>query len=228
MRRSEINAAIKHAEAQCAEFRFALPDFAQFTPQAWKEQDLADWREVLDCELGWDVTDFGTGRFESDGLTLFTLRNGHLHKPEYVKTYAEKILFIGRDQVTPCHFHAHKMEDICNRGGGDLVMQLHHATPEGGWDEKREVVISVDGHRVVLPAGGHLRLRPGQSVCLYQRLYHNFWAEKDAVLGWEVSMVNDDHNDNFWLTPRPRFSSVIEDEDPRRVLCNEYGQFDLR
>jgi hypothetical protein len=35
-----------------------------------------EWREVRDLQLGWDITDFGSGRFQETGLTLLTLRNG--------------------------------------------------------------------------------------------------------------------------------------------------------
>ena len=38
----------------------------------------------------------------------------------------------------------------------------------------------------------------------------------------EVSMVNDDANDNHLLNPLGRFPTIEEDEAPYRLLCNEY------
>lgn len=67
-------------------------------------------------------------------------------------------------------------------------------------------------------------LHPGQSVCLPVGLYHRFWAEKGIVMGWEISMVNDDHTDNRFLEAGGRFPSIEEDEPARWLLCSEYRQ----
>jgi len=222
MRRSAINAALARAEAWAAARGVHLPDFWDLTPGDWATLDPETRREVVDCELGWDVTDFGGNDFDRLGLTLFTLRNGRIGSAEYPKPYAEKALFIGVGQVTPRHFHFNKTEDIINRGGGELVMRLNHATADGGLDEERAVTVSVDGRPVTVDAGGRLRLKPGQGVCLTPRVYHDFWAEGEPVLGWEVSATNDDHRDNRFLVDLPRFSAIEEDESPRRLLCCEY------
>jgi D-lyxose ketol-isomerase len=226
MKRSAINAALAWAEAMAARHKVPLPEFAAFGPEDWRAQPLDEWAETLTCETGWDVTDFGGGSFEKIGLTLFTFRSGRAGSA-FTKPYAEKALFIREGQVTPCHFHFRKIEDIINRGGGDLVMRVHHATPGETLDEEREVVLSVDGRRTTLKAGGLLRLKPGQSVTLPRRVYHAFWAETAPVLGWEVSMANDDHTDNRFLTDLPRFSAIEEDEAPARILCNEYADYGL-
>ena len=31
---------------------------------------------IVDGRMGWDITDYGAGRFDEMGLFLFTLRNG--------------------------------------------------------------------------------------------------------------------------------------------------------
>jgi len=226
MRRSDINRAIAEAQAMANDRHMPLPDFAAFTPADWKNQSLADWGEVFACETGWDVTDFGSGDFAAIGLTLFTFRTGRPGSV-YTKPYAEKALFVGVDQVTPCHFHFRKIEDIINRGGGDLMMRVNHATAQETLDTDRPVELSVDGRRVRVKAGDILRLSPGQSVTLPLRVYHSFWAEGSPVLGWEVSMANDDHTDNRFLTDLPRFAAIDEDEAPLRILCNEYASFGL-
>ncbi|MEN1263288.1 D-lyxose/D-mannose family sugar isomerase, partial [Pseudomonas aeruginosa] len=61
------------------------------------------------------------------------------------------------------------------------------------------------------------------SICLPPRLYHRFWAEKAFVLGWEISMVNDDQHDNYFLEPGGRFPAIEEDEPVKWLLCGEYG-----
>ena len=78
-------------------------------------------------------------------MSLFTIRNGNLAKDDKVMSYAEKIMLVQVDQVTPMHFHWSKMEDIINRGGGRLVIQLYMATSSDDLDRKTEVCVSIDG-----------------------------------------------------------------------------------
>jgi D-lyxose ketol-isomerase len=221
MKRSEINQAIRDMLALLERYHFKLPGFAHFAPQDWKAKG-PEFDEIRQAGLGWDITDFGKGDFARVGLTLFTVRNGRLNVPDS-KTYCEKIMMVGEGQVTPMHFHWQKTEDIINRGGGNLVCELHRAAP----DEKLSdapVVVSVDGERRELPPGGKVVLRPGESVTLTPYLYHAFWGEpgKDRVLVGEVSTVNDDARDNRFLEELPRFPGIEEDEPPIRLLCNEY------
>ena len=62
---------------------------------------------------------YGSGDFYKRGLFLFTLRNGKYNIDK--KPYAEKIMIVEEEQETPMHHHWSKMEDIINRGGGNLV-----------------------------------------------------------------------------------------------------------
>lgn len=222
MKRSQINYAIDKAHAIAETFRVCLPDFAFFTADIWRQQQHEDYCEVLDLRLGWDITDFGRGDFSHTGLTLLTLRNGAVNSSRYPKPYAEKMLQIQQEQQTPWHFHHHKMEDILNRGGGDLCMQFAWATEGDGYDNQRNIEVSVDGQRRRFRPGETLVLKPGQGVCLPPRLYHRFWAEKAFVLGWEISMVNDDVQDNHFLEPGGRFPTIAEDEPIKWLLCSEY------
>ena len=43
----------------------------------------------------------------------------------------------------------------------------------------------------------------------------------DLVAG-EVSKVNDDNTDNYFLEPTSRFAAIDEDEPVLHPLCNEY------
>jgi hypothetical protein len=141
------------------------------------------------------------------------------------KDYCEKLLLVAENQVTPCHFHWAKMEDIINRAGGRLVLQLWNADPETETrDEEGEVVVSIDGMETTIPAGGTVVLEPGQSITLTPYMYHLFYAESGGgmVLGGEVSRVNDDANDNRFHEPLPRFPAIEEDAPQRYLLCSEY------
>jgi D-lyxose ketol-isomerase len=222
MQRSVINRSIEEALDTFARFGIALPPFAAWTPADWQQQGVtAD--EIRDCMLGWDVTDFGSGDFTRIGRTLFTLRNGTTRKPGYAKTYAEKLLFDPEGQRAPAHFHRSKMEDICCRAGGRILVQLRGATADGqpGADP---LTIKVDGEAITIEAGGLIRLAPGMSLCIPPRTIHQFWAEEGGGLtvSSEISSVCDDWNDNAFLAPAERFPAIDEDEPRRHYLCHEY------
>lgn len=163
MKRSQINYVIDKAHAIAQTFRVCLPEFAYFTVDDWLQRERDNWQEVVDLQLGWDITDFGRGDFNQTGLTLLTMRNGALGSAAYPKPYAEKMLQIQQDQQTPWHFHTHKMEDILNRGGGDLCMQLAWANEANLCDDQRVITVSVDGQRRTMKPGETLVLKPGRA-----------------------------------------------------------------
>ncbi|MBE6656657.1 MAG: D-lyxose/D-mannose family sugar isomerase [Ruminococcaceae bacterium] len=79
------------------------------------------------------------------GLFLITTRNGNQKQPEkYPKPYAEKLMIVEENQVTPMHFHWFKTEDIINRGGGNLMIKLYKAD-ENEWLSDEDVEIVMDG-----------------------------------------------------------------------------------
>ena len=222
MKRSEINNIIKDAMEFINRFRFALPPFAHWSAEDWKNKG-AECDEIRDNMLGWDITDYGFGIFDEIGLVLVTIRNGNQNKSEYKKPYAEKLLISRENQVCPMHFHWHKMEDIINRGGGILVMKLYNSTANGELADT-DVTVVCDGVQTTVAAGSELELSPGESVTLTAGLYHAFWAKegRGAVLVGEVSQCNDDNTDNRFHEPMGRFPVIEEDEPAFRLLCNEY------
>lgn len=221
MKRSEINAVIKRFEKLLEEHRFELPPFCKWTPQEWQTKGH-EYDEIRDNMLGWDVTDYGMGDFGHLGLALITIRNGNVHNPKYTKTYAEKIIMCDSGQVSPMHFHWHKMEDIINRGGNDIHFTLYNATEDEQLADTPVKIFS-DGRCYTVPAGETVVLKPGQSLSLYPYYYHEFVIpEGGPVLIGEVSMCNDDNTDNRFLNPLGRFPTIEEDEPPYRLLCNEY------
>ena len=224
MMRSQINTILREADAFIQSHGFALPPFAHWSPDALQAGDHA---QINARRMGWDVTDYGGGDFERLGLVLFTLRNGTLAelRAGAGMVYAEKLLISQVDQLSPLHTHLVKSEDIINRGGGTLVVELFGSTPEGARDPDAPVTVVCDGIARRLPAGGKLRLEPGESVTLRPGDWHAFWAEGSACLIGEVSTVNDDETDNVFDAPLPRFATIDEDEAPWRLLVSDYPQF---
>lgn len=226
MKRSEINKAMRDALELFKEYKIVLPKFARLTPGEWKTKG-EEMQEIIDNMLGWDITDFGNGDFNKVGLLLITLRNGNqLNKEKYPKPYAEKLMVVKEKQITPMHYHWSKMEDIINCGGGNLVIKLYNSTADNKLADT-DVNVCVDGEKMTFPAGYELVLNPGDSVTLTPGLYHRFWGEegKGTVLVREVSMCNDDSNDNCFYDKAGRFPEIEEDETPLHLLCNEYNKF---
>jgi len=222
MKRSEINKYIVEAKALFSDYKFELPPWAFFSPDDWNTKNT-DYLEVKENMLGWDVTDFGLDDYEHTGLLLFTIRNGNYRKPLYPKVYAEKIMVVRPMQITPIHFHWSKMEDIINRGGGTLCLQVWKA------DEKELLsdcafTIQTDGCTRHVRGGDIVRLNPGESITFEPRVYHKFWAEGAITVVGEVSQVNDDNTDNRFYEPLGRFPAIVEDEPPVHLLCNEYPE----
>ena len=220
MKRSEINRYINDAKNFFAEHQFHLPVWVDWSPAEWATKG-EECEEIRRNQLGWDVTDFATGKFEEIGLTLITIRNGNVKYDN--KTYCEKIMFVRENQVTPTHFHWKKMEDIIHRGGGTFCVRLWKADEnEQPTDEVCKV--QIDGVTTTIPAGEVLRLKPGQSISFEPYMYHEFWSEGGHSMIGEVSTVNDDENDNRFLQSPGRYPSIEEDEPAQYLLCNEYGK----
>lgn len=225
MKRSEINSIMRDADDFMRQRGFYLPPFAYWSPADWASKGDGA-REIVENQMGWDITDFGHGNYKKDGLFLFTLRNG---SPENAKSmkgklYCEKIMIADVGQHTPMHFHWAKMEDIINRGGGKLAIQLYNADAHDGLADTA-VAVSIDGVRRIVKAGETILLNPGESITLTSRLYHEFWGAESRVLVGEVSRVNDDRADNRFHQPVGRFPEIEEDEPPFHLLVGDYAKY---
>lgn len=225
MKRSEINAIIRDALEFLDVCKFQLPPFASWSPDDWAAKGTAV-AGIVGPRLGWDVTDFGQGDYLNIGLCVFTLRNGvPANLAQHTgKLYAEKVLLVDPKQVTPLHFHRIKMEDIINRGGGKLTVQMYNSTPDEGLADT-DVSVSIDGTIRTVAAGGQITLEPGESITLVPYCYHTFWGEESRVMVGEVSLVNDDNTDNRFYPPMDRFSTLEEDESPFRLLVTDYDTY---
>ena len=222
MKRSRVNAILQEGDAFIRSFGYIMPPFAYFTPA--EMQARGDLALLKERQMGWDVTDFGGGDFDRLGLFLFTVRNGNNADLRAGRgmLYAEKIMISKQDQITPMHRHNLKAEDIINRGGGTLTLELFSRAPDGGIDETAEVEVYCDGIARRMAGGSKLRLTPGESVTLLPNHWHSFWGEGADVLVAEVSTVNDDHTDNVFRDPVGRFAEIEEDEAPVHLLVADY------
>ena len=89
-------------------------------------------------------------------------------------------------------------------------------------DEKSLVPVAVDGRNYTVAPGTVVQLKPGESISLFQGVFHQFWSDDAKLLLGEVSMVNDDHTDNYFLEERGRFPAITEDEPPLHLLVSDY------
>ncbi|AKS47208.1 hypothetical protein SAMN05444287_3152 [Octadecabacter temperatus] len=223
MKRSRINDIIAESDEMMRKYGFALPPFAYWTLDEFKSRkDIA--KNVIDARCGWDITDYGDGDFDKMGLFLFTLRNGRLADLQRGggMCYAEKLLISKKDQLSPMHTHVIKAEDIINRGGATLIVELYGSDAQGDFDETEGGSVLRDGIQRNFTAGEKLRLAPGESVTLMPGDWHAFWGDGGDVLIGEVSTVNDDETDNIFRDPIGRFSSIDEDVDPSHLLVSDY------
>lgn len=225
MKRSRVNRIMEGAAELIARHGFALPPFAWWSPEEFRARP--DRGRIHEARMGWDITDYGQGRFEEIGLFLFTLRNGRLAdlRRGGGMCYAEKLLISRQDQLSPMHTHVIKAEDIINRGGATLVVELYGSDGEGRFAGDRGGTVSCDGIRRDFAPGEKLRLRPGESVTLMPGDWHAFWGEGGDVLIGEVSTVNDDLTDNVFREPIGRFAEIEEDEAPLHLLVSDYDRW---
>ena len=158
---------------------------------------------------------------------MFTLRNGRLADLQRGggMCYAEKLLISRQDQLSPMHTHVIKAEDIINRGGAALVIELYGSDDAGGFAPDRGGVVMCDGIARAYAPGEKLRLAPGESVTLMPGDWHAFWGEGGDVLIGEVSTVNDDLTDNIFREPIGRFAEIEEDEAPLHLLVSDYDRW---
>ncbi len=162
----------------------------------------------------WDITDFGLGDFASYGLTLINLATE--------AEYCEKLMYSRKLQLTPCHTHLRKKEDIICRVG-KLTLWLWSTRAEAaGEGVASPVGVRIDGQLRECPGGVPLILEAGSRVTLLPGIWHAFAAESAECIIGEVSTANDDKNDNVFLdTNVGRFPGIQEDEPSLVRLLSE-------
>ncbi len=224
MKRSFIDARIDRMRELCDRHGVALPPFA-----LWGEGDFQAnpdaARLIAERGMGWNVVEFKPGLFAREGLTLFTLRMGDWRElgAGRGRLYAEKAILAEDRQRAPHHYHRVKTEDILNRGGARFVVELSKVDAQGAPLKDRFRALK-DVSVLDLGPGDQVRLEPGESLTLEPFVAHAFWAEGGAAIAGEVSLVNDDTTDNYFLPPLEPFPPIAEDAPARYVTVRDHGR----
>ena len=224
MKRSQINGALSWAKELLEKNSIRLPRYAYWDLEKWAEnKDRLD--TIQHVMLGWDITDFGTGNFDEIGAVLYTVRNGDMNDASVGVPYCEKYILMKEGQRLPKHYHVFKTEDIVNRAGGVLAVRLWN-TDEQGRQLETDVKVYMDGVEQTFAAGEEILVYPGDSISLTPHMAHIFGPKAgygELIVG-EVSKVNDDNTDNYFLESTSRFAEIEEDEAILHPLCNEYAK----
>ena len=226
MKRSRINEIMAAADDLIRHYGCVLPPFAYWSPEVFvSKSESGQAGRIADAQMGWDITDYGQGDFDNLGLFLFTIRNGLLSDLQRGggMCYAEKLLISRQDQISPMHTHVIKAEDIINKGGATLAVELFGSDDDGNFAQDRGGKVACDGIARDFAPGEILMLQPGESVTLMPGDWHAFWGEGGDVLIGEVSTVNDDESDNVFREPIGRFATIEEDEPATHLLVSDYA-----
>ena len=85
-----------------------------------------------------------------------------------------------------------------------------------------------DLEHIRVPPNGRVVLEPGESLVLDPYVAHAFWAEGGTALAGEISLVNDDATDNYFLPPLGPFDPVEEDTPARYVTVRDLPGIGVR
>ncbi|MDE2016931.1 MAG: D-lyxose/D-mannose family sugar isomerase [Hyphomicrobiales bacterium] len=222
MLRSHVDRHIEAMRAACARHGVALPGFADWTPAQFAAAGPGATR-IRDGGLGWNVAEFAPGEFERAGLVIFTTRMGDHAKLSSGRgrLYGEKALFARDRQTTPHHYHRVKTEDVINRGGGRFVVEIV-GVDRAGEPTGEPVRLFKDEREIEVAPRGRVVLDPGESLVLEPYVAHGFRAEGGDALAVEISLANDDANDNYFLPPLGPQAGIVEDAPARFVTVADY------
>ena len=225
MKRSQINEAVTWAKELLKTNNIRLPEYAYWATDEWQENSK-DIGTIKDAMLGWDITDFGMDEFDKVGAVLYTVRNGNLNDATIGVPYCEKYIIMKDGQRLPKHYHVMKTEDIINRAHGVLQVMLWKVDPKTGEVTDEDVDVYMDGIKRTFKPGEKIFIQPGGSISLAPYIAHIFGPKPgaDLVVG-EVSSINDDNADNYFLEETSRFPQIEEDELLVHPLLNEYSMF---
>lgn len=215
MKRSEINYYIETFAKFCQRNNHFLPVFDL------KSKKVTE--ELINRQLGFDITDFGSGQFEKIGLSLFTVRNGNPQEKNTIP-YCEKTMFSLPGQKTPCHYHKKKTEDIFVKAGSNLIIRIwpskFHKKENG---LKIKVLFNGYEYKEIV-SGREISLKPGQTVTLTPKHVHEFFGDPkgQGTLIGEVSTYNDDKEDNYFIDKVSRFPKIEENAKIKHYLVGDY------
>ena len=222
MRRSEINRIMLEAEETFRRHGTIPPPWA-----AWSLRDWAAHPEQSPPSaprIRWAGTSPISARATSAGAVCCCCALATGSAGLRRAALCEKLMIVREAQETPFHRHLIKVEDIINRGGGNLIIETVRVEADTLSPDPHDVLI--DGAIRRVEAHEPIRLTPGESITLVPGQLHRFYGEdgRGDVLVGEVSQVNDDVNDNIFLEPVGRFATIEEDEPARHPLWSELAR----
>jgi D-lyxose ketol-isomerase len=224
VKRSFIDSRIVATAALCDKHGVKLPPFAFWSEEQYRDDPAAAQR-IAEGGLGWNVSEFRPGGFAAEGLVVFTSRMGDWRQlaTGCGRLYGEKLLVAEDGQRTPHHYHIVKTEDILNRGGARFVVELFKVDHAGTPLKERFRVLK-DVKTLDIGPGDRVSLEPGESIVLEPFVAHAFWAEGGTTLGGEVSLVNDDATDNYFLPPLAPLTPIEEDQPGKFVTVRDHAR----
>ena len=197
MKRSAVNQAIAWAKDYLHKNNIHLPEYAYWPLETWK----------------------------ANAGKLDTVRNGSIDDKSVGVPFCEKYIVMRDGQRLTNHYHVAKTEDIINRAGGVLRLYLWKVDPATGKMTDEDVDVYMDGVLHTFKAGEEVLVEPGNSISLTPYIAHIFGPKpgSDLVVG-EVSSINDDNTDNYFLEECLRYTTIEDDEPMTCPLCNEYDK----
>lgn len=231
LKRSFINEKFRQAIEAVKRSGYPVPEYMMWSPEDWATKSR-EYQEIVDCQMGWDITDFGSGDFGKDGLVTFNPLNGKYGDARYVRPYGERLCFSWPgSNGGPLHYHRGKMEDLQNWSEGSMYVRHWNVTPYGERDFDSMVMVRIDGRRYMVKPGEIIEVKHHQRICSMPFIAHEGVAvddvpyDPDALPGFcvELSSVVNDRVDNIYFEPWRKWDvDVIEDEPAQFCRVNEY------
>ena len=224
MKRSFIEARIEAMLAACQRHGLPLPPFALWREDEYRANPDAA-RRIATSGLGWNIVEFRPALSAARGSACSPCAwaTGANFSKGRGRFYAEKALYAEDGQRAPPHYHVVKTEDIVNRGGARFVIELFKVDRAGAPIKERFRVVK-DVTMLDLGPGDRITLEPGESATLEPFVAHSFWAEGGATLAAEVSLVNDDASDNYFVPALPPFAPIEEDRPRRYITVRDHAR----
>ena len=225
MKRSTINTIMAEADDLIRKHGFVLPPFAYWTPEDFKG------RSATRASRDRRALRLGHHRLRRRAVR----RDGPVpvHPAQWPvwqickrgggMCYAEKLLISRQDQLSPMHTHVIKAEDIINRGGATLVVELFGSDDAGQFrrGSRWNGLAAMASGAITSPAK-NCASRPEKASPCGPATGTPSGATAATCLIGEVSTVNDDETDNIFREPIGRFANIEEDVAPTHLLVSDY------
>ncbi|AJF61325.1 TPA: D-lyxose/D-mannose family sugar isomerase [Candidatus Woesearchaeota archaeon] len=223
MLRSDINRMIEEAMREFEKKGLILPAWAYWDVKEWyKNPGLGN--EIRKDGLGWRVSDFGLGDFDSYGGVFFTMSNSQVEagsKESIDQLHSLKYIYRRNGQGAPPHFHWSKREEYLNLGEGITTVAVYNKTDKNMIDYYSPIRIKINHVWAEISAGEPQRIPPGSSVYIPDRIIHSYSAEGNSTVAMEIASRNNDDTDNYWdVTEDNKSGTYTQTEENIIVPCD--------